>query len=89
MDESAVLTYAMNALLVTIYIVSPILLVSLVVGGLVSFLQAATQINEITLTFVPKIIGIILVIVILGSWMLQQMVSFMTNVLTSLPNLVN
>jgi len=88
-DESAVMTYAMNALLVTIYIVSPILLVSLIVGGLVSFLQAATQVNEITLTFVPKIIGIILVIVILGSWMLQQMVSFMTNVLTSLPNLVN
>jgi flagellar biosynthesis protein FliQ len=89
MDEGLVMSYAMNALLVTIYIVSPILLVSLVVGGLVSLVQAATQVNEITLTFVPKIIGIILVIVILGSWMLQQMVTFMTNVLTSLPNLVN
>jgi flagellar biosynthesis protein FliQ len=89
MDESLLMTFAMNALLVTIYIVSPILLVSLLVGGVISLLQAATQVNEITLTFVPKIIGIILVIVVLGSWMLQQMVTFMTNILTSLPTLVN
>lgn len=89
MNESTVMSFAMNALLVTIYIVSPILLVSLIVGGLVSLLQAATQVNEITLTFVPKIIGIIVIVVVLGSWMLQQMVSFMTNILTSLPTLVN
>jgi flagellar biosynthesis protein FliQ len=89
MDESYVLNFAMNALMVAIYIVSPVLLVSFVVGSIISLLQAATQINEITLTFVPKIVGIIIVIAFLGSWMLQQMVSFMSNVFTSLPNLVH
>lgn len=89
MDESFVMTFAMNALMVAIYVVGPILLVSLVVGSVISLLQAATQVNEVTLTFVPKLLGIILVVAFLGSWMLQQLVSFTTNVFNMLPELVH
>ncbi len=87
MDESMVLSLARDALTVILYLASPILLVSLVVGSIISLLQAATQVNEVTLTFVPKIIGIILIILVLGSWMLQQIISFTVNLFTSLPNL--
>ena len=89
MDEAYVISFAMEAIKVIILLASPILLVSLVVGSIVSLLQAATQVNEVTLTFVPKIIGIILVLIFLGGWMLEQIVSFATNVFMSLPGLVN
>ncbi len=87
MDESMVLSLARDALTVILYLASPILLVSLVVGSIISLLQAATQVNEVTLTFVPKIIGIVLILLVLGSWMLQQIVSFTVNLFTSLPDL--
>ncbi|MEK7276934.1 MAG: flagellar biosynthetic protein FliQ, partial [Chloroflexota bacterium] len=57
------------------------------VGSLVSLFQAATQINEVTLTFLPKIIGVILVLALLGSWMAQQMLAFTAAVLGSLSSL--
>ena len=87
MDESTVLSLAREALTVVVLLSSPFLLVSLVVGSVISLLQAATQVNEVTLTFVPKIIGIILVILLLGGWLLQQIVSFTVNLYTNLPNL--
>lgn len=74
--------------MVTLTLAAPILLVSLLIGSLVSLFQAATQINETTLTFVPKIIGIALVLIILGSWMAQQLISFTVNIFDSLPGLV-
>ena len=89
MDEAYVISFAMEAIKVIILLASPILLVSLVVGSIVSLIQAATQVNEVTLTFVPKIIGIILILILLGGWMLEQIVSFTTNVFMSLPGLVN
>ena len=89
MDEAYVISFAMEAIKVIIFLASPILLVSLVVGSIVSLIQAATQVNEVTLTFVPKIIGIILILILLGGWMLEQIVSFTTNVFMSLPGLVN
>lgn len=66
----------------------PILLVSLIVGSLISLVQAATQINEVTLTFIPKMIAIGLVLALLGSWMLQRLLVFTSNIFTSLPNFV-
>lgn len=89
MTEGYVLALAQNAITVTLILAGPILLISLVVGSLVSLVQAATQINEPTLNFIPKIIGIVLVVLVLGSWMLQQIISFTTNLFTSLPNLVH
>jgi flagellar biosynthesis protein FliQ len=64
------------------------LIVSLVIGSLVSLVQAATQINEVTLTFVPKIIGIIIVLVIMGGWMGQSLIAFTSGIFNDLPNLV-
>jgi len=88
MTEAYVLTLGQNAIVIALLLAGPILIISLVVGSLVSLVQAATQINEVTMTFIPKIIGIVLVLLILGSWMLQQMLVFTANIFTSLPNLV-
>jgi flagellar biosynthetic protein FliQ len=87
MTESYVLAFAQEALTVTLMLAAPVLIVSLIVGGLVSLFQAATQVNEITLTFVPKLLGVGLVLVVLGSWMAQQILAFTAGVFLSLPNL--
>ena len=87
MTEAYLLGFIQNALMVTMMMAVPVLLVSLVVGSLVSMFQAATQINEATLTFVPKIIGIGLVLLLAGPWMGQQIVAFTVNTFTGLANL--
>jgi flagellar biosynthetic protein FliQ len=89
MTEAYVLTLGQNAITITLLLAGPILLISLIIGSLVSLVQAATQINEVTMTFLPKMIGIILVLLLLGSWMLQQMLVFTANLFNSLPGLVN
>jgi flagellar biosynthetic protein FliQ len=89
MTESYILSLAQNAITVILILSGPVLLVSMVIGILVSLVQAATQINEVTLTFVPKMIGIGLVLAFLGSWMLQTITTFTTTLFTSLPNLVH
>lgn len=89
MTEAYVLTLGRNAIMVALTLAGPILLISLVVGSLVSLVQAATQINESTLIFIPKLVGIIAVLLLLGSWMLQQAVTFTYDLFTSLPGLVH
>ncbi len=89
MTESYVLTLAQNALQLVLMLAGPALLVSLVVGSAISLVQAATSVNEATLTFVPKIVGVGLVIFFLGSWMAQQMLTFMSGLFNSLPDLVH
>ncbi len=88
MTEAYVLTLAQNAITMMVILAGPALIVSLVIGSLISLVQAATQINEVTMTFVPKIIGIGLILIFLGSWMLQQMLVFTSNLFNSLPSLV-
>lgn len=88
MTESYVLSLAQNAVMVMLILAGPILLVSLIVGSLISLVQAATQINEVTLTFIPKIVAIGLVLALLGSWMLQRLLVFTSNIFISLPNFV-
>lgn len=89
MSETFVLSLAQNALMVALMVAGPVLIISLVIGSLVSLVQAATQINEVTLTFIPKIIGIALVFLLLGAWMLQQLVQFTVNLFQTLPSLVH
>lgn len=89
MTEAYVLTLGRNAILIALTLAGPILLISLVIGSLVSLVQAATQINESTLIFIPKLVGIIAVLLLLGSWMLQQAVTFTYDLFTSLPGLVH
>jgi len=89
MNETYVLTLAQNAILISLILAGPILLISLLVGSLVSLVQAATQINESTLIFIPKLLGVILVLALLGSWMLQNAMTFTQTLFNSLPELVH
>jgi flagellar biosynthetic protein FliQ len=89
MTETYVLTLAQNAILISLILAGPILLISLLVGSLVSLVQAATQINESTLIFIPKLLGVILVLALLGSWMLQRATTFTSTLFNSLPELVH
>jgi flagellar biosynthetic protein FliQ len=88
MDEAYLITLAQNAITVMLVIAGPILLISLLIGTIISLIQAATQVNEVTMTFIPKIIGIGLVLIFLGSWMTQQILVFTTGIFNSLPNFV-
>jgi flagellar biosynthesis protein FliQ len=85
MTPEFVLTLAHRAMYVALLLTAPPLVVSLTVGLLVSFFQAATQINESTLSFIPKLVAIVLTLVIAGPWMLALALDFMRQILTSLP----
>jgi flagellar biosynthetic protein FliQ len=76
MGESEVLNISRHCLLVTLQVALPILLFGLVAGVLVSIFQAVTSIQEFTLTFVPKLLAVILALAIFGPWMLSSLVSF-------------
>lgn len=84
MDQEAVITIAQNALLTVIYVSAPLLLVSLIVGLAVSVFQATTQIQEATLSFIPKVLSVILTIAVLGSWMLSMLTDYTKNLYDSI-----
>lgn len=88
MTEAYLLTLTQNSMSVALLLAAPILIVTLVIGVLVSLVQAATQIHEATLSFVPKLVGVCAVLLLLGSWMLQQILVFTNNLFSSLPNMV-
>ena len=87
MNEQLAIDAARNALIVAFELGGPLLLGSLVVGMLVSVFQAVTQINEMTLSFVPKILSVFAVGVVFGPWMLNSLIAYMTNLFIALPNL--
>jgi len=89
MTTAFVLTLAQGAIMVVLQLVGPALIVSLVIGILISIVQSATQINEVTLTFVPKIIGVGVIILLLGPWMLQQFILYTTTLYQNLPNIIH
>ncbi|MBC8745431.1 flagellar biosynthetic protein FliQ [Paraburkholderia sp. WC7.3g] len=89
MTPEAVMTLAHEAMYIGLMLASPLLLVALVVGLLVSLFQAATQINETTLSFIPKLLAIALTLVIAGPWMLTTMLDYLRHTITSIPTLVN
>ena len=76
MNETVVLALGKEALMVALMVGAPILGVSLVIGVVISIVQAATQVNEMTLTFVPKLIGIFVAMLIFGPWMMQTLLGF-------------
>ena len=77
MNEAVVLGLARESLMVALLVGAPILGISLVVGVVVSIFQAVTQVHEMTLTYVPKMLAAGAVMALLGNWMLQQLVSYM------------
>ena len=86
MTPEFVINLVQNALFMLIVVSAPIMAVALLVGLLVSVLQAVTQINEATLSFVPKLIAAIAVFAIAGPWMMTTLVDFIRSTLLSLPN---
>jgi len=82
MSENMVIGIMKDAIQTGLIVSAPILLVSIVVGLVISIFQATTQIQEQTLTFVPKLIAIAVVGLIAGSWMLQELVSFTQRIFT-------
>jgi flagellar biosynthetic protein FliQ len=88
MDQNTAINLATQAMTIAMEVGGPLLLVGLAVGLVVSLFQAVTQIQEQTLSFIPKIVGVGLVIVVLGPWMLSQLVSYTQNLLTSIPSIV-
>jgi len=86
--QDTVVSLATQAMTLAMEIAGPLLLVGLVVGLTVSLFQAVTSIQEQTLTFIPKVICLGLVIVVLGPWMLGQLVTYATNLYESIPTLV-
>ena len=88
MSPEAVTTLAQQAMWTMFLVSAPILGVALVVGLLISLVQAATQLNEMTLSFVPKAIAIGLALVLVGPWMLHVLMDFTTRLITSIPQLL-
>lgn len=87
MSLGDVLKVGREALFVTILVSAPVLTVSVLVGLVISFLQATTQIHEQTLTFVPKIVAVLVVLFLLGGWMLRTVVEFAERVFALIPGL--
>ena len=88
MSPDSVMSIARHALEVMLLLAMPLLLAALVVGLVVGIFQAATQINESTLSFIPKLIGVAVVLMIGGSWMLQTLVSYTRDLFMSIPRLM-
>ena len=88
MDDAVVVQIAVQAMLVTAKVASPILVVSLVIGFGVSLFQSVTQIQEFTLTFVPKLIGVAVTLLVAGGWMLTELETFTTSMFDLVPQLV-
>jgi flagellar biosynthetic protein FliQ len=85
MTPESVMTMAHQAMYVALLLAAPLLLVALVVGLVVSLFQAATQINESTLSFIPKLIAVAVTLVIAGPWMLSTLLDYMRQVFTITP----
>ena len=88
MTAQTILTLAQQALLITVLVSAPPLLAALVAGLLVSIFQAATQINEATLSFIPKLLAIFASLVIAGPWMLTTLVDYMQRLYGSIPQTI-
>jgi flagellar biosynthetic protein FliQ len=84
MDQSFIMEIGAKAMWVTLEVSLPVLGVSLVVGLLVSIFQAVTQLQEPTLSFIPKILAVVLVVVLAGPWMLNSLLGFTTEILSSI-----
>jgi flagellar biosynthetic protein FliQ len=88
MTPETVMNIGRQAVEVTILVASPVLLVALVVGLLISVFQAATSLNEATLSFVPKIIAMFLTLIFAGPWMLEMMTDYIQRLYSSIPSLI-
>ena len=89
MNPQDVMTIGQEAIYVAVLVSAPLLLTALAVGLTISIIQAATQINEMTLSFIPKLIAIFAVMIIAGPWMLAMLTDYMSRILTGIVHVVN
>jgi flagellar biosynthetic protein FliQ len=89
MTPETVMTIGQRALEITLLLAAPLLLVALVTGLVVGAFQAATQINEMTLSFIPKLLALALTLVAAGPWMLKVLLSYTRELIESIPSLIN
>lgn len=88
MTPELVMNIGRQAIEMTLILSGPLLLAALVIGLVVSIFQAATQINEQTLSFIPKLLGMFLVLILAGPWMLQMMVDYIRRLFESIPQII-
>ena len=88
MTPEVVMNIGRQALEMTLLMAGPLLLAALVIGLIVSIFQAATQINEQTLSFIPKLVGMFIMLLFAGPWMLQMMVDYIRRLFESIPQLI-
>ncbi len=88
MTPETVLTIASESLTLTALLAAPLLLVTLITGVLVGVLQAATQINEMTLSFIPKLLALVLTLLFTGPWMLQMITGYTRTLFTNIPGML-
>lgn len=88
MNAQTVLNLGQDALMTMLLVAAPMLLIALAVGLLVSIFQAATQINEMTLSFIPKVLGVFLTLLVLGPWMLSTLVDYSRRLVIAIPGLI-
>jgi flagellar biosynthetic protein FliQ len=87
-DSSAVLKIATQALLLMAQLAAPMVLTALAIGFAVSLIQSITQIQEVTLSFVPKAIGVSIALIVCGNWMIEQLVTFTQYLFQQIPTLL-
>lgn len=85
MTEDFIIGFARQALETMLMVSLPVLLVSLVVGVIISLFQSVTQMQEMTITFVPKIVATFLSLIVFGAWMIEKITDFLREVLVNLP----
>ena len=88
MTPETIITLGQRAMELAILVSAPLLLAALIVGVLISLFQAATQINEMTLSFVPKLLVLVVVLLLAGPWMLELLIDFTRNLFKDIPNLI-
>ena len=88
MNQDVVVNLAMQAMQIALKVGGPILIVGLVIGLVISIFQAVTQIQEQTLSFIPKIVGLAVVIIVAGPWMLGQMLTYTEELWGAIPSMV-
>ena len=88
MSPETVVTVGRQALEVTLMLAAPLLLTALAVGLIVGIFQAATQINEMTLSFIPKLLAMAAVLAITGPWMIKSLVEYTRSLIESIPGLI-
>jgi flagellar biosynthetic protein FliQ len=88
MSPETVVTVGRHALEMTLMLAAPLLLTALAVGLIVGIFQAATQINEMTLSFIPKLLAMAAVLALTGPWMLRTLVEYTRNLVESIPSMI-